>query len=49
LINSAVIDDVVVCFLVVLVLFGFCEACFDPMVGFVIVDGCFWIGLILIK
>jgi hypothetical protein len=48
LINSIVIDAVVVYFLVLL-LFGFYEACFDPMVGFVIVDGCFWIGLILMK
>ena len=30
-------------------LFGSCEACFDSMVGFVIVDGCFWIGLFLMK
>jgi hypothetical protein len=54
LIKFCSIDDVVVCFLVVLVLFVswlfyFCEACFDPVIGFVIVDGCFWIGLILMK
>jgi hypothetical protein len=49
LINSAVIDAVVICLLVVLVLFGLCEAYFDPMVGLVIVDGCFWIGLFLMK
>jgi hypothetical protein len=33
-------------FLVVLVLLGFCETCFDLLVGFVNIDGCFWIGLV---
>ena len=41
LIKFCSFDDVVVCFLVVLVLFSLCGACFDPMVGFVMVDGCF--------